>query len=383
MPPVRRGKSSTVPAPRGWRRPAAIAAVALLGGCVTTYEDAPLFAPLKSQPLAANSVTIPFPELPGGEDAVALAVWNGLLSRMQDATVRGDRTELLTLLGTAERPENPEWFRQRLAGFRLVAQGLAFREHALAHTTVRLTVAEADADVGATEAPAADSAPDTLPLGAPLRCEIVLPATDTPFHIGASGDPDRIGFAVAVAIDDAFVDGSTRHTSTREFVWLPHAVELAGRNQLRLPIALDFAAGDAVRRTLTVRVDLLPGYVGVDGQLAPVQARQSGKPEESNSIAVVTANCYPIGYELVRKAPLEHLRAALRRGDRGSFATIWLAANATQGAEREPALAALIEQVRLGRPDLAFVATAALHSLAEGAAPIGDREAWLAWWQAR
>ena len=46
-------------------------------------------------------------------------------------------------------------------------------------------------------------------------------------------------------------------------------------------------------------------------------------------------------------------------------------------------MALLIEQIRFGRQDQALVAMAALQVIAGETLPIGDRQAWLAWWQAR
>ncbi len=372
----RRGPTTTPSPRRGrWRRAAgglaagaagrlaAWAVAAALGGCITTYEDAPLFGPpAKSTPVSLASVSIPFPELEQGEDPVARAVYEGLLKRMQDAVGRADRADLATLLALAERPDQPVWLQERLAGYRLAERGLLFRDHLRSNAKLEMTAADASAS----------SATAALPLGAPLRCDLVVPPVDPPFRLGAADEDQRIGFLVAVAVEDAFVDGSTRDSSTNRLLCLPQAVVLD--RELRVPIALDFPAGDAIHRTLSLRIDLVPGYVGVDGRSAPVQG---------GAIAASRVECYPIGYELVAGAPLEHLRAALQRGDRASFATVYLAATATKGAEREPAIAALIEQVRLGRPDLAIVAMAALRAMTGVEVSIGDREGWLAWWQAR
>ncbi|MFY9341403.1 MAG: hypothetical protein WAT39_02860, partial [Planctomycetota bacterium] len=66
-----------------------------------------------------------------------------------------------------------------------------------------------------------------------------------------------------------------------------------------------------------------------------------------------------------------------------NYARAWLAAQATRGADTEAAAALLIEQVRLGRADEAQVAMAALRTITGIDFVVGDRDAWLAWWQSR
>jgi hypothetical protein len=95
------------------------------------------------------------------------------------------------------------------------------------------------------------------------------------------------------------------------------------------------------------------------------------------------AALYPQGFEVVRERPLAELRQALRPLAPAQFARVWLAAHFLPSSERDTALELLMEPVRFGRDDQAQVAMAALQLLTGAAVPVGDRDGWLAWWQAR
>jgi hypothetical protein len=143
---------------------------------------------------------------------------------------------------------------------------------------------------------------------------------------------------------------------------------------LRLPIAVELPGQNAVRRQVLVRVDLMPGYVHTDAGRAPVPR---------TAIAAATATQWPVGYDAIAAAPLQQLQGALRAFEPKSFARAFLAAAAVTGPDRERAIELLVEQVRFGRPDQALVAMAALRAANAADLPIGDREAWLAWWNER
>jgi len=179
---------------------------------------------------------------------------------------------------------------------------------------------------------------------------------------------------VHATIDDAFVEGSVRSHSTNEVRRLPAAFALADGRELRLPLVVDAPVGEAVRRTVTLRVSLLPGYVRVGGEVVPVP---------QTVLAAATVVQWPAGYGALAKAPLAELRTALRPFEPRTFPRAWLAATAATGADREPAIALLLEQVRFGRADQAQVAMAALRELTGERLLVGDRDAWLAWSQAR
>ena len=157
-------------------------------------------------------------------------------------------------------------------------------------------------------------------------------------------------------------------------MWLPAALTLAGNQELRLPVGIDADAGGSVQRTVHLRVDLMPGYVMVEGVRAPVQR---------TGIGACTLTQWPRGYEALLAAPLQALERALRTFDQPRFATVFLAAALTRGEDREKAMALLIEPVRFARADQAQVAMSALRAISGQVHAVGDREAWLAWWQTR
>ena len=69
--------------------------------------------------------------------------------------------------------------------------------------------------------------------------------------------------------------------------------------------------------------------------------------------------------------------------DARNFACAYLAAVFVPSHERTAVIELLIEQVRFGRDDQAQVAMAALAAVTGAELAVGDRDAWLAWWQAR
>jgi len=365
--------------------------LATLSGCVTTYEDAsPLVLP-KPQPVPlALPFAIPLPQPAHGTgDPVLSELYAGILKRMREAAVDRDVAHLEFLLEGYDRRDLPEFWRDQMRGYRAIAKGLRFEQHAIAHARLSLVPAARDAAVAPPNAAPPNAAtPDaatpatalpngataTPPCGEKLLFELVLPPGGTEFLLGGHGDAEPTGFSVAVTIEDAFVDGSSRSSRTEDFLWLPAALRLAGDQQLRLPVAIEADAGGSVQRTVHLRVDLMPGYVQVDGVRAPVQR---------TGIAACTLTQWPRGYETLQREPLKALELALRTFDGPRFPVVYLAAALTQGEDREKAMALLIEKVRFSRAEQAQVAMAALRAISGETHPVGDRDAWLAWWQTR
>ena len=197
---------------------------------------------------------------------------------------------------------------------------------------------------------------------------------ERPVLLGARSDRDPVGFAVAVTIRDEYVDGSTREFQTKDFLRLGETYELAGERALRLPVRVEAAVGEAVRRSVVVRVDLMPGYVTLEGIRAPIQRVTAG---------AITCTQWPAGYEILAAQPLAGLRAALQDFNPKNFASAYLSALLVPSRDRLEATALLIDQVRFGRADQAQVAMAALHKTAGVEVAIGDRDGWLEWWQSR
>lgn len=376
-------RSRAAGAKRRWARAIARCAVAAaLAACVTTVEEVPLFdvkAPPAPPPDVPASLTIPFGGPPGQPQQQALDdVYRNVLRQLQEAaterdpvTGRHDVERLDALLAQFDRGDMPAVMRERLAGYRGIARGLRFCEqHAARAARLELLPPE----------PGPDGAPTPLEagapaLGAPLRFELRLPAPAEPTRLCGADDDQPIAFLVQASVRDTYVEGSERGGDTTTVVRLPEAFEWAGGALLRVPVVVDVPVVEAVLREVSVRVSLLPGYVQVEGELAPVP---------QTLLATATVAQWPVGYGVVAKAPLAELRAALRAFEPRAFPRAWLAAAAVPpGQDREAAIALLLDQVRFGRADQARVATAALRRMTGESLLVGDREAWLAWSQTR
>ena len=352
----------------------AAAAALVAAACVTTYEDMPVATKPSQLPLAVP-VAIPFSNEGVREDQRLLFTFYGsVFERMQSAAADRDPAQLEGLVALYDREDLPQRLREVIAAYRALAVGLRFQLHAAGASTLTLAPAPAAAAATPQAAPAGPQAAVPPPLGSALMFQLELPPSSVPVLLGGRGDDEPTVFAVAVTIDDTFLDGSTRSSHTQDFVWLPAAFQLAGGNSLQVPVEVAATAGDAVQRVVHVRVDLMPGYVTVDGKRAPVHR---------TGIGACTVTQWPKGHEVIAKAPLNALRAAIRSGDPARAAQIYLGAAFVRGDERDEAVKALIELVRFGRPDQATVAMSALRLLTGENLSLADREAWLAWWQAR
>jgi hypothetical protein len=289
---------------------------------------------------------------------------------MQQAADDGDTALLDALLVSYDEPGAPEPYAGRLRGYRGVARGIEFQRHVAERARlVIMPGAEGDAPV----------APDGTPyLGTPLLLELRVPPAAGAVRLGGERDDDPVGFSVAVTIEDEFVDGGSRSSQTPVWVPLPTAVELTGDTLLTLPVAIDAPAGAAVRRTVYVRIDLMPCYVSVATKDGRVRAPVRRTVADAGSWTQ-----WPAGYDLLRKRPLDGLRAALADFRPGNFASAYLSALLVGPQDREQAIALLIDQVRFGGAGQAQVAMAALRRVTGVELPIGDRDAWLEWWQGR
>lgn len=348
-----------------------------LAACVTTYEDVPLDSAAEAAMPVALTQTIPFPSSKAAADQrLLLEVYGGVLERLQAAASERDPTQMEALLATYQRTDLPPWLSEVLGGYRALATGLRFQNHAVAKATLVLAPATAAA------APATTAASDTTPsavlpeppIGEPLCCVLRLPAPAMPVQLGGQADEDPTGFVVAITIEDTFVDGSSSSSRRQDSVLLPEPFLLTGDAVLEVPVGIDVPAGGSVKRTVHLRIDLMPGYVHVDGARVPVQR---------TTVGACALSLWPAGYEAIQQAPLASLQRALQVGDAAHFPHVFLAAQFTRDSEREQVLPLLVDQVRFGRADQAQVAMAALRQVTGQTLPIGDRQAWLAWWQAR
>jgi hypothetical protein len=341
----------------------------MLAGCITTYEDAPLFGKVEAPAIDATALTIPFGGNAAAENGAAGEFYRGVIGRMHEAVEEHDGETLEALLARYEHANLPPAVKQTVHGFREVARGLRFREHARTAAVIVAAPGVQAPGHGADGVPREGGQPA---LGAPLHLELQLPAPPDAVVLGGEGDADPIGFLVALSIEDTFVDGGASSSSRPVPVWLPATLSLSGTTVLRLPIDIDFPADQAVKRHVSVRVDLMGGYIHHDQGRAPVPR---------TTIASTTLTQWPVGYDAVVKAPLAELRQALAAFGPKTYARAFLAAQATTGADREIALGLLVEPLRFGRADQAQVAMAALRAMTDVDLAIGDRDGWLAWWQ--
>jgi hypothetical protein len=348
----------------GRRRPPVVRAAAfaagLLGGaCVTEYEAAPLVDTSLVRPDFAIAQSIPFGAVAtSAEDQVLLDLYASVFQRLQQAVEEDSPATIDALVAAYDRGALPDWVRERFEGYRNLAEGQRFLRHARERSAVTL--------------PAGD--PPVLADGTALEFTFELPPYAEPVVLGGRDDADPTVFAVALTVEDAFVDGSSRRYSHQDFVRLPSGQVLAGEAALRLPIRVDLPANGAVMRTANVRVDLLPGYLLVGERRAAVRLA---------TLAAASATQYPAERAEVLADPLAALRQNLKQGGVAGARRAWLAALATRGADRRAAEELLIEQVRTASAEPAAQAMAALQVLTGVRILVGDRDGWLAWWQSR
>ena len=360
-------------------------------GCVTTYTPIDLVDQASEMPVS-QPIAIPILAAQGGNNRLLLEFYSGILRRLQDAADDGDVALLDSLVASYDKPNIPGSVSQHLAGYRAIGRGIRFRQHAIRKAVLELRLpAAAKPDAAVVDAAKPDAAvvvgakvdggagsklvaaPKVPALGKDLRLRLRLPAMANAVTLGGRNSRNPIGFSVSVTVEDEYVDGSSRSLHTDGVVWLPERFELVGDNELLLPIDVGAASGDAVRRNVTVRIDMR-GHVEIDGIRAPVK---------STSIAAGSYTQWPAGYDIIAKQPLAALKLALKAFQPKNFASVYLAALKIPATHQYEACALLMDQVRFGRADQAQVAMAALQNVTGLSIAVGDRDAWLGWWQAR
>jgi len=383
-----RATLARLPVPAATAASCLLAAGLLLAGCVTTVEPVGLFRKnVDATDLGgghgpiATPIAIPIPSSGDEGERLLVEFYNGILQRLQTATEDGDIAMIDSLVAAYDKPDLPPQLKEHLRGYHGIARGLEFQRRV--RNAAKLQLRGDDDEAGArrntaerepSNRPPSDRPPIDRPpiLGEPLRLQMRLPASDVPVQLGGSQADDPVGFSVVITIDDEYADGGSRSTENPHVVWLPATFDLAGDAVLTLPIDVDVPAGDAVRRTVGVRVDLMPGYVRYGDVRAPVHMVALGSGEWVQ---------WPKGYEVLAKTPLRALRTALQAFTPNNFASAYLAAMLVPDAQRADANALLIDQVRFGKVDQVQVATAALARTNPNGPRVGDRDAWLSWWQ--
>ena len=341
--------------------------VALLtAGCVTTLTPMDLGDQAAQLPVSLP-VSIPILNEATGSNRLLMDFYTGILRRLQEAAEEGDVELLESLVESYDQPNIPESVAQHLAGFRAIGRGIRFREHCVREASLGLRKPLAVAQTSPT------SEPKVPALGADLQLDLRLPAMASTVVLGGLRERDPIGFSVSVTVDDEYVDGSRRSLHTDGVVWVPESFELKADRELTLPIDVDAVAGDAVRRHVTVRVDMR-GHIQMDGVRSPVK---------STTIGAASYTQWPVGYEIIQGQPLRALQAGLADFQSNNFPSVYLASLMIAEQDRHVASAALMDQVRFGRVDQAQVAMAALKQVTGLSIAIGDRDSWLFWWQSQ
>jgi hypothetical protein len=342
-----------VPGARGCWRTVLLSAAFAAPGCVSVMTEQVETLP------EAMPVVVPFGGSQGpttSDDNSLVEFYRGLLERMGTAYRERDLGELRKLLAGYRRDDTPEWARTRMDGFVALAEGLAFELHCRDHGS--LVVVD----------------PKT-PLGERLQLRVHLDAPAGPgWTLGSERDQHPVSFGVWLWTDDEFADGGTSQRDRNTCVRLSEPLVLRAGAPLDLPLSLDLDFGAAVRRRIRIVVALLPGYVTAGDLQATVRRTQFGR------IDLVQ---YPSGYEPIRDHPLDTLKKAMARGNPEHFPHVWLAAHFAKEADRDVMLELLIGWVRLGNPGQQRVAMAALKAVTGASYAVGDRDAWLAWWQGR
>lgn len=302
---------------------------------------------------------IPIPEVDDGAAAVA-AYYSSICDQMRQAWLERDRARLAALLATHDREDAPAWAREQMRGYGTLQKVDGF-ERAVASAA---RIARLDPNTPLGEATALEF---SIPaLGAEAGVESIV--------LGEHGSSVAAHFQIAVQATDYEPRGG-RATHRRKLVLSPERAIDLRKATLRLPFAIEEAPPGVVLRELEIRVELLPGKLEIDGAELPCRRAPC---------ATTTVSVWPAGVEPIRKAPLTTLREALRRGDVDHFPHVWLAARFLAPTDRGLGLRLLLDTIRLGTPDAAVAAMAAAREIVgDPSPPIGDREAWLAWWQAK
>lgn len=341
------------PLARGWWQTALLSTTLAASGCVA-WTSEPTDGGFSAVP-----IVVPFGGSQGtmtSDEQVLADFYRSLLQRMGAAYAEGDQHELRKLLGGYRRDETPEWARTRMDSFAALAEGLAFEQHCKEHGSIAL----ADPHVALGE-------------GLTLRVRIAAPA-GSGWQLGGGASEHPVSFGVWYSVVDEFVEGSTSNRDRNDSMRLSQPVDLRPGVPFDLPVSLDLDVGAAVRRTIRIRLALLPGYVTAGELRAPVRRTEFGRLDLVQ---------YPRGYAVIRDKPLQTLREAMKIGDEARFHHVWLAAHFAREADREAVLEDLMRWVRLGDAGQQRVAMASLKAVTGAAPAVGDRDAWLAWWQSR
>ena len=352
---------------------AAFAAALLAGACVSEVVDDGAGDRLD---LAIRTRSVVIPIATGMARPGPLSeFYEGIFARLHEAHQERDLLVMESLLRRYEREDLPAAVARQLLGFRALTNGLEFELHAAANARLeRQAPRGAQPESSESSGPSSEQPVSSEEIGSVLVFELVLPPLPgRSVQLGGHSADDAVAFGVDIRIRDHFLDGSSRTHEDGDILVLPETVLLADE-PLRLPLELDLGPSAAVKRELDLRVDLLPGYIGTNDLRVPVRRM---------TLAARSDTQWPKGLLMIRDKPLQVLRAAMAIGDTRHFVHVRLSAEFAPAKQRPAVHEALIDWVRLGKPDQAAVAMATLAATTDARVAIGDRDGWLAWWQAQ
>lgn len=330
----------------------------LLAACAAAPDgDDPL---AQAQAVESTALVIPFGETAADEGNALDRFYANVLERMHDAYAERDANgapsgidSLQRLLLLYRTDAVPALARQHMDGFAAAAEGAVFELHVRSASRIEV--------------------PQAVPLGENLVVRLHVDGLPgTTIRLGGEEDEKPFFLSAWFEFADTYVDGSTRRQEGEAVVRLPRSHDLTVATPLQLPLELGAAPAGAVRRKVAIRIEMLPGHVGAADMTCPVRRSPMARGETEQ---------LPLGADKLRAAPLASLREAMAIGDAQRFPAVFLAARFLPAEQRREGMELLVQWVRLGRPDQARVAMAALHELSGEPITVGDRERWLAWWQ--
>ena len=305
-----------------------LAALAL-SACVTTTLDEP---PIEARAIPLQTaVVIPFDGASGNSGPVD-QYYSSILQQMQEALGGRDLNQLNGLLAGHDRDNAPSWARERIARFQTAALGLEFEAHAAEHS--RIEVVYPGRILG-------EAVDFVFELDTPSNHDVLLEDTRR------SGL--RFLATLSVVDHDAYGGRTTRTASRTLRLRKPLTRHMQHPSEATFKAAADPTS--AVLRELNVVVELLPGTVQIDDELAPIQRMK---------LAETTEIFYPTGTDVIREKPMATLRGALALGDPKHFPHQYLSAHFMPEEQRDEAIEMFVENVRLGNAAQARVAMACL-----------------------
>ncbi|MEO0479711.1 MAG: hypothetical protein AAF196_09545 [Planctomycetota bacterium] len=324
--------------------------IALLGlsACVTEiYVEEPIDPdPVETQPIVIERQPAEVTSDP------RYLEFQGALAQLQQAYADRDIQEMRRVLSIHRGKPNPEWAQRSFDRF----------ESLIPAVLLELQFENSGQVLMQTEMPIAGAETDFL---------IVVPQVPSSNLVLPKG-LDHCRFSVEASVTDisAFGERSTQRTSA--VVGVPEDTPISSEG-LELPFRLAAIPGAAAKREITLSVELLPG---------DARSGDSFVPLRRTKLAADQFTAWPDGTEAIRKAPKKHFDVFLRRRQKSTARTVYVAAHFLEGQEKKEAVDEMLRLLRimsLDDADFLRFTTATLEVLTGAGLPLNDRDAWLNW----